>query len=83
MNQDLLKGQSYFPMDFMYYFIFFGYPIVFTFLVITVQARTDDQLANFNTKGKNSADNASNTCLAFVYLFGAPCYCFFTPYALY
>jgi len=83
MNQDLLNGQSYFPHDFFYYFIFYGYPLVFTLLVATVQARTDEQLANFNTKGKNSGDNCNNTCLAFIYLFGAPCYFLFTPYALY
>ena len=68
MNQDLLNGQSYFPHDFFYYFIFYGYPLVFTLLVATVQARTDEQLANFNTKGKNSGDNCNNTCLAFIYL---------------
>lgn len=83
MNQDLLNGQSYFPRDFFYYFIFYGYPLVFTLLVATVQARTDEQLANFNNKGKTSGDNCNNTCLVFIYVFGAPFYALFTPYALY
>jgi hypothetical protein len=40
-------------------------------------------LANFNNNKGSSADNRSNACLAMLYLFGAPCYGFFTPYALY
>jgi len=83
MNQDLLNGTSYFPLDFMYYFIFYLYPIVFFFLVITIQGRTDRELSKLNSKGDNSTDNYLNCCFMFVYAFGAPCYVFFTPYALY